>query len=871
MSTQRYHGKHFVAQDADRSAKPRTDGILGSHSKAKVFGIALAGTALCGFGISQTVGLNVNADAEETGDGADTSTTQQANVDSSLAYSMAATPNEKEESVYVFCNPDGSTKNTTVSTKLSNDDKSAMLKDQTSLTDLQNVESEGAYNKTDEGVVWDANKDDVYYQGTTTKEAPVKVKVSYQLDGQDIDPQDLVGKSGKVKIRFDYTNTSYIEKKINGKTERIYTPFLALTGVVLDNDNFSNVKVKNAKSVDDGDRTMVGGYAMPGFADDLDMDSDDLDISDHFTIEADVNDFKLDTTFTVVTSDIFDDAKTGKLDLSKVDKAIDALQDGMEQLIDGSGELSDGLDTLDSGASSLAAGASQVKTGTTKLASGTSTLKSSTKTLPSSVKTLNKGMQSLNTGISSAASGSKTLDAGSLQLYQGLKQLKNGTSTTSGLQDAYDGITELKEAYDSQLLEPLKQAKSKASALENVSLSDDDVTTIKSSVAYIDKTLNNLDDTYSSLEKLKKNLNTLKDLESKKGEIDKIPTVMTYAKKWTQGISKSDNSAKKELDNLIANNTNLTDEQVAAIEDASDALGTSKTLADTVGTYTDTVSGYSTKLSDVLDDLSDIDVDSTISSINKTEKKLASEQESLSKLAAQFKKLDLILNGDGTSANPGLNTEQLNAQAKALYKKFVSAVDGAEEVSTSLGIIANGSNGQAINGKTSAGLSGALAGLGSESDSSTLIGGAYALNKGLDSLTSGLNTAYTGSSKLAAGTKKLNAAAPKLYKGVTKLNKGAQTLKKGTVSLSNGANKLSKGATSAAKGARALKKGLEEYNEKGIQKIADIYNDKVAGLGDRLDAVIDAGKDYDNFTGITKGTKGSVKFIYETDALGEDD
>ncbi|MGI6033540.1 MAG: hypothetical protein ACOX69_09010 [Coriobacteriales bacterium] len=865
MSTQRYHGKHFVAQDAGRSAKPRTDGILGSHSKAKVFGIALAGTALCGFGISQTIGLNVNADAEEAGDGADTSTTQQANVDSSLAYSMAATPNEKEESVYVFCNPDGSTKNTTVSTKLSNDDKSAMLKDQTSLTDLQNVESEGAYNKTDEGVVWDANEDDVYYQGTTTKEAPVKVKVSYQLDGQDIDPQDLVGKSGKVKIRFDYTNTSYTDKKINGKTERIYMPFLALTGVVLDNDNFSNVEVKNAKSVDDGDRTMVGGYAMPGFADDLDMDSDDLDISDHFTIEADVNDFKLDTTFTVVTSDIFDDAKTGKLDLSKVDKAIDALQDGMEQLIDGSGELSDGLDTLDDGAASLASGATQVKTGTSKLASGTSTLKSSTKTLPSSVKTLNKGMQSLNTGISSAASGSKTLDAGSLQLYQGLKQLKNGTSTTSGLQDAYDGITELKSAYDEQLVTPLNQAAAKYSKLiaklknadqsGNAVIDSYDAIRLKVYVKTIDDTLDSIDEETSKIDELE---NQLEELKSTKKDLAKVGS---DAKALATATGTA-YSVLSQVDNADIAASDLSTQDKKLILAAKTAVSTDDATS-AVSDMSENGSTYSADLQTLNTKLSDIKINILINELKTIKKDLKALEEDVPSLTSDV--------DDFYNSIKDLDSTQFNKLAASYGTKLESAVKGVNEVSTSLGIIANGSNGQAINGKTSAGLSGALAGLGSESDSSTLIGGAYALNKGLDSLTSGLNTAYTGSSKLAAGTKKLNAAAPKLYKGVTKLNKGAQTLKKGTVSLSNGANKLSKGATSAAKGARALKKGLEEYNEKGIQKIADIYNDKVAGLGDRLDAVIDSGKDYDNFTGITKGTKGSVKFIYETDALGEDD
>ena len=145
------------------------------------------------------------------------------------------------ETVYIIANTDGSAKKVIVSQQYDKDDPNAAQEAQSSLTDAQNV------------------KGDSCWQGTTDKALPVTTAITYTLDGKVVSAEALAGKSGHVTIRFDYTNTQYETKTINGKSQKIYVPFAALTGLLLDSDSFSNVSVTNGKLVDDGDRTVVAG------------------------------------------------------------------------------------------------------------------------------------------------------------------------------------------------------------------------------------------------------------------------------------------------------------------------------------------------------------------------------------------------------------------------------------------------------------------------------------------------------------------------------------------------------------------------------------------------------------------------------------
>ena len=232
--------------------------------------------------------------------------------------------------------------------------------------------------------VWSADGADIYYQGTISKELPVDLKVSYKLDGKAVSADEIAGKSGKATIRFDYVNKQYSEVTIDGKTEKIYVPFVMLTGLMLDNDVFTNVEVSNGKLINDGDRTVVAGFALPGLKENLALDSSKIEIPDYVEVTADVKNFSLTTTLTLATNSLFNEFDTSKLNTADdLQAQLNELTSGMSKLIDGSSELYGGLTTLLSKSKELAAGVDKLASGTNELASGTAALNAGLNTLVS--------------------------------------------------------------------------------------------------------------------------------------------------------------------------------------------------------------------------------------------------------------------------------------------------------------------------------------------------------------------------------------------------------------------------------------------------------------------------------------------------------
>ena len=291
----------------------------------------------------------------------------------------------KDETVYVLANADGSVKKVIVSDWIKNSLKDKTVKDKTELNDVKNVKGDESYvMDTDNMRVWNADGADIYYQGTISKELPVDLKVTYKLDGKTVSADEIAGKSGKVTIRFDYTNKQYSEVNIGGKTEKIYVPFAMLTGLMLDNDVFSNVSVTNGKIINDGDRTVVAGFALPGLQQNLNLGKDKFEIPDYIEITADAKKFALTTTLTLATNSLFNEFDTSKLNSADdLQAQLGELTSGMTKLIDGSSELYGGLTTLLSKSKELAAGVDKLAAGANDLSAGTAALSAGLNTLVS--------------------------------------------------------------------------------------------------------------------------------------------------------------------------------------------------------------------------------------------------------------------------------------------------------------------------------------------------------------------------------------------------------------------------------------------------------------------------------------------------------
>ena len=284
----------------------------------------------------------------------------------------------KEETVYVVADNSGKAKDVIVSDWLKNPDGNETIEDVSDLKDIKNVKGKEKFEEKDGKITWKAKGKDIYYQGKTDKELPVKQSISYYLDGEKMDPDEIAGKSGKVTIRFDYKNNQKTTTTVDGKKYSVYVPFTIMTGMILD-DSFTNVKVKNGKVISDGDKNMVVGVAMPGLKDSLKVTSsdfsEDIDIPEYVEVTADVKDFSMDMTMSVMLSGITSsDNVEDFVDLSDLDDAIDTLSDSSSQLADGTKELREGLEQLRSKVPALADGANTLNSSTESLRNGVSSL-----------------------------------------------------------------------------------------------------------------------------------------------------------------------------------------------------------------------------------------------------------------------------------------------------------------------------------------------------------------------------------------------------------------------------------------------------------------------------------------------------------------
>lgn len=206
---------------------------------------------------------------------------------SMAAYSLPVFGYTKEESVYTKLDSDGNAYKTTVSEHLKNTDNSELLKDMSDLLNIENVGGDEEFEKNDNSLTWKTKGEDIYYEGTTEKELPIETKISYSLDGVETSKEDIVGKEGKVKITIQFTNKEERKVNINGTTETMYVPFVVGIGTVIDNENNKNIEITNGKVINNGNKTMVIGIAMPGMQESLDISKGTLEIPESVEIKMD--------------------------------------------------------------------------------------------------------------------------------------------------------------------------------------------------------------------------------------------------------------------------------------------------------------------------------------------------------------------------------------------------------------------------------------------------------------------------------------------------------------------------------------------------------------------------------------------------------
>ena len=308
----------------------------------------------------------------------------------------------KEETVYSKLDTTGKSYSTVVSDHIKNTEYSEEIKDLSDLLEIENLSEENTYTQNGNVIVWNTKGKDVYYNGKTEKELPIEVKMTYTLDGKEITPEELSGKSGKLHINIEYINKAKHIVEIEGQYVEMYTPFVVFAGTYYNNETVKNVKVTTGKAVDDGSKTIVIGMALPGLQTSLGLDKETYKIPENIELEMDVTNYEQSSIITFVTPKIIEEEDFNVLnELDTLYSSVDTLQSSMDQIEEGAKALSEGTALYSENYNTFNSAIGMLNDGTTTLKENYEMFNNGVQTANEGAKQLNEGMQQLNTAAES--------------------------------------------------------------------------------------------------------------------------------------------------------------------------------------------------------------------------------------------------------------------------------------------------------------------------------------------------------------------------------------------------------------------------------------------------------------------------------------
>ena len=833
---------------------------------AGVLTIALVGTgigATAVFAEKNSTAVTAEADST-TGSSKDADDIADKLMDS---VSLKDNDADKDESVYLISDANGNVNKTIVVDHLKNKDKKDTLEDASNLSDIENVKGKEKFTQSGDKLTWQAGGKDIYYQGTATAEPPVTQKVTYYLDGKEISPEDLAGKSGKVKIRFDYTNTTSYTETVNGEKQTVSVPFAAITGLVL-GDGFENIEVTNGKAEVNDSSSVVLGYALPGLKDSLGIKDGDLDgdvnIPEYMEMTADVENFSMPAAMTFVVN-ASDYVSTDGIDTSDLDDMINDLKDASTQLQDGSKTLAEGTDTLADGLSTL-----QSKLGT--FASGVGTLKSGLKTYTDGVSTLSGGLNKLNSNVPTLSNGITTLNSSAKSLNDGVALLNATVSAKFTDSEKKTLLDQVHSTLESQKSEIEKQAQttvaSQKTAIQKqaqsaVDLQKTDIqkqaqSTVADQKEDIEKKAQTaVDDQKEQIKSVAAETVKQQETEIKNQAASAVEQEFTSGK--TDYIT---NEAKKQLESIKpVIESGVKAQFVQKMAEKNPAI----TDYDSAKTFFDQNVGMK-------DGAAEACVNEQIDTIiNNLAGSVASTAKDASKIAAGEAAYTAASQTAGEAAYTGASL----AAGTAAYTAARQTAGEAAYAGASLAATTAAYTG-ASQAATTAAYTGAVSGAeqatitSAEQTKATVAASinqkqanGYSLVTGMKALADGTQTLYNSVPTLTSGIKQLVDGSNTLVANNAQLNSGASQLADGTNQIVSGVDQLTTGSKTLSEGAHTLADGMVQFNEEGINKILDAYNGDLKPFTDKLQAVIDAGEEYQTYSAIADGQTGSVKFIYK--------
>lgn len=755
-------------------------------------------------------------------------------------------PTEKTETVYSVLNSDGSISDTIVSSWLHDEDGINNIKETLNLTDVKNIKSNEKPSKDGNTYTWNAKGNDVYYEGTGTKQLPVSVKLRYELDGQEMSAKDMEGKSGHLKLTISFTNNYSEVKNINGKSIVIHPSYLAGGMLNMSTGNFTNVKCESGKIVNDGTNEMLAFANIPGLNETLksaglDKVNNQLGISDDVTVEADVNNFDLGSIMVGMTNEIDLASELGEIgSVSELTDGINQLIEADDQLIDGSKQLYDGTTQLKEGIAPLSSAYPQIETLTNafdQLHDGTTTLSTGLNQYTAGVDQLNvvskqnlyklsMGATTLNTSLNNKESKSQLN-----QLVQGSQALDAGIQN---LNEQVNG--------DDSMLKP-DMVKNLTEALK----------TTNEQVGKLGQVLNDLQDQEGAFVDLSNQITKASE------NINKLGTLQTSFKEVTDGASAiitADNEQIKSVDDQLAairtKEINALNASIEALKNAANAVpeddttGAKAKIEEQINALESQKAtlGDASSLSVTLKDLSQCqagidkivaDSKETLEELNAVYNSSKTDIKNLSTKLDEAKKSIEVLNGVMKQLNEnGITSEEFE-------KKVNTLKAGVEKLAKNSPALANGV--------------------------ATLANKLNNLGEGLNGLDSGMSQAYTG---ITQATSQLSDNSDSLRNGAKALNDGTAQLsasKSKMSELTSGLTKLSDAVDQLNDGAQQLYEGNEQFKSEGLDQLkekVDLGVGELETLQSVMNEIKAMNKEYASYSGAPEGATVTSRYVFRT-------
>ena len=729
-------------------------------------------------------------------------------------------PTQKTETIYAVLNADGSISDTIVSSWLHDDDGIHNIKETLDETDVENVKTDEEPKVDGNVYTWNSKHNDIYYQGKTTKQLPIEVKITYELDGHQLSAKEVSGQSGHLKLTIHFENLESKTVYADGKAITVHPSFLAGGLLTLNADHYKNVSCSNGKIVNDGTNEVLAFANVPGLAGTLQEAGlnkiiDQLHISDDTVIETDVKDFDLGSIMIAMTSEISLDELAGQLSIGDLTGGIDQLVSASDQLLDGSKQLYEGTTELKEGAKPLTSATPQIQQladASTQLHTGSSLLLDGIKAYTQGVTQLDKGNQKLTAipaAMQQTVQGSTSLSQGSQKLQEGLAQLE-------------EQVNGLDKNTLSKLTQAMNTTKQELTTLQTqLSTSKETLTSLENSLQTVHQAMTGLDTFQTQFEALVASVN--QTVENDQSKIQSFNAQLESAK----------------------------EAQVQALQSSIQALQTSKSSIpqeDTTGAASK-IDEQIASLQSQLQVVQSIDVQGyTLETLDTQEAQL---QALLSQTRQSLDGLSKVMEGTKSNMQKLQTSMQTAAQSMAALEQIMTGVHQNMSDQDFVQLIT----------KLQGGVSQLKAG------ADRLHTGSVALESGLQQLQSESKTAVD---KLNAGSQQIVSKNEELISGASLLDEGTAQLegqKSKLMEMSDGLVQLQSAFDTLENGAKQLYDGQSQFNEQGMNKLketADLTTSEFNTLQTVFDQINALNKEHKSFAGTPDNSENIVRFVFRT-------